>query len=89
MPMVSCLSIMKAIFNLVPTPSVELTSTGRSMSGDTLEGKEPAETADLAHDPGCGGLLGDIPMALTKCIGLVDVDTGIGIGQRLRHAAVS
>ena len=28
MPMVSCLSIMKAILSLVPTPSVELTKIG-------------------------------------------------------------
>ena len=28
MPTVSCLSIRKAIFSLVPTPSVPLTSTG-------------------------------------------------------------
>ena len=31
MPTVSCLSIRKAIFSLVPTPSVPETSTGCSM----------------------------------------------------------
>ena len=35
--MVSCLSIMKAIFSLVPTPSVELTRTGRAILATLLE----------------------------------------------------
>ena len=41
MPTVSCLSIRKAIFSLVPTPSVPETSTGWGMSVQSSSNRPP------------------------------------------------
>ena len=41
MPTVSCLSIRKAIFSFVPTPSVPETSTGREMPVRSISNRPP------------------------------------------------
>ena len=67
--MVSCLSSMKAIFSLVPTPSVELTRTGCCISAmwRWIE-NSPAKPPISLITPGRLVCLVIRPMALTSVL---------------------
>ena len=79
-PMVWCSFISKAIFSLVPTPSTLETSTGSAILL-LVDGKQPAEAADLAQNAAVEGLVGQVLDALLGAVGALDVHAGIGVGD--------
>ena len=73
-PMVSCRSSAWAIATLVPTPSVEVASTGWRELRERAGVEESGEAADAAHDLGPAGLGDPLLHQLDGAIAGLDVD---------------
>ena len=77
-PTVSCRPVRNATLSLVPTPSAELTSTGRFQP----ESWKPAPKVPISvRTPRVNVVRADLRMDCDGAVGFVDVDSGVLIAH--------
>ena len=81
--MVSWMSIAWAIATLVPTPSVEVASTGMAHRGQPAGVEQPGEAAEAGQHLRAPGGLDPVPHQVDGPLPRRDVDSGGGVRARL------